>query len=277
MSASGFVCAAAAALALAAPFANAQRAHAAAPRESRGVRPITLRSAGGHTTTQALRVVPLPATSNGTASLTVRLPTARRGTRGELWLVVAAEASGTTAARITLRIPLSSTEDVYGESRSCTAGPGGARELTFTAGMDEENFADFAASAAPHAMHLLLNKYLCRALAAPFHCDGQEVRVPADWTRWSLAPSASLQLSSAAPATAIVSSVAIKSTGVPFDSARCAEIAPSEGMCCVAGKSTEWHCGGTPVGEGWHQVSGECFHRETAGRCDSRTVFPSSR
>jgi len=174
---------------------------------------------------------------------------------------------------VALRIPLSSTEDVYGESRSCKATPSGATEFTFTAGMDENNFLRFAAAEKKQEIRLLLNKYLCRAIAASFHCDGREVALPDDWTRWQLASSTALLLTSDAPAALTASPVSIEQNGRPFDSARCAAIAPSNGLCCVSGKTTEWHCGGAPTGAGWHQVSGECFHRETGGACNDKTVF----
>jgi hypothetical protein len=115
--------------------------------------------------------------------------------------------------------------------------------------------------------HLLLNKYLCRALAAPFHCADRTVALPSVWSSWRVAEKASLTLSADAPARLQLSSAATNSNGIAFDPAQCAVVAPSSGICCVAHKTTEWHCGGTPAGPGWHQVSGECFHRETGGSC----------
>jgi hypothetical protein len=52
-----------------------------------------------------------------------------------------------------------------------------------------------------------------------------------------------------------------------FDYARCAAIAPSNGLCCVGGRTTEWHCGEAPAGEGWHRVSGDCYHHGTEASC----------
>ncbi len=186
--------------------------------------------------------------------------------RGELWLEVSAQ-NMASHARMTLRIPLANTGDVYGESRSCTVGADGGDQLTFSAGMDEKNFIEFAAANHDSAFHLLLNKYLCRALAAPFHCGTRTVTLPRDWADWRLGGSTSLRLSADAPAQASFSGAKPVVSGVAFDRARCAVVAPSNGLCCVAHKTTEWHCGGTPAGEGWHQVSGECFHRETGGSC----------
>ncbi len=185
--------------------------------------------------------------------------------RGELWLLVSAKSSS-SPAQVVLRIPLANTGDVYGESRSCTAMADRSDLLTFTAGMDEKNFIDFAPAAQDQAFHLLLNKYLCRALAAPFHCGKRMVTLP-EWSSWHLAGDISMQLSADAPAQVSFSSVKATANSVPFDRARCAVVAPSNGMCCVAHKTTEWHCGGTPVGEGWRQVSAECYHRETGGSC----------
>jgi hypothetical protein len=199
------------------------------------------------------------------AGLSARLSRADPSRRGELWLAVTADAG--PSRHITLRIPLASTEDAYGESRSCTAAPGGGDLLTFTAGLDEDNFVRFASTDGDKQFHLLLNKYLCRALAAPFHCGDRDVRLPAAWASWRLGRRMSLQLSSDLPAQVEVVASALQPSRVAFDRARCAVAAPSNGICCVAGKTTQWHCGGTPAGPGWHQVSGECFHRETGGSC----------
>jgi len=230
--------------------------------------PVTLLSAPQHDARTALpppRPDAQAPTTEVFADLRARLDQADLRQRGELWLDVSA-ASDQSPARLTLRIPLANTGDVYGESRSCSIAPDGNPELTFTAGMDEKNFIGFS-PAGDLGFHLLLNKYLCRALAAPFHCVDRTVTLPAAWSSWQLASSSSLTLSADAPAKLELSSAATISSGVPFDPAQCAVVAPSNGMCCVAHKTTEWHCGGTPVGEGWHQVSGECFHRETGGTC----------
>jgi len=196
--------------------------------------------------------------------LRARLTQADAAGRGELWLVLSAESGA--HQQLTLRIPLSSTEDAYGESRSCTAESGGDA-LTFTAGLDEANFVPFAPATGAKQFHLLLNKYLCRALAAPFHCGGRTVTLAGSWTSWRLGGRASLELSADRPAQLEVETSAIRATSVAFDRARCAVVAPSNGVCCVAGRTTQWHCGGSPAGSGWHQVSGDCFHRETGGSC----------
>ncbi len=234
---------------------------------------VELRASANHDAEKVVHAAGVPAAMETTVNTKATLLQADGSRRGELWLNISADADGASPAHVTLRIPLSSTEDVYGESRSCKIGPGGAREFTFTAGMDENNFLRFAPAQKEQEIHLLLNKYLCRALAAPFHCDGQEVALPGDWSRWRLGSSVSLVLSSDAPASLAASPVIINQTDKPFNSARCAIIAPSNGLCCVSGKTTEWHCGGTPKGTGWHQVSGECFHRETGGTCNDKTVF----
>jgi len=185
--------------------------------------------------------------------------------RGELWLLVAAKSSS-SPEHVLLRIPLANTGDVYGESRSCISAADGSDQLIFTAGMDEKNFLDFAASAKEQDFHLLLNKYLCRALVAPFHCGTRTITLP-EWPSWHLAGNVSVQLSADAPAQVRFSSFKVSANNTGFDRARCAVAAPSNGICCVAHKTTEWHCGGTPVGDGWHQVSSECYHRETGGSC----------
>jgi len=227
---------------------------------------VTLLSAPQHDVRTALHSnVHAPATEIF-ADLRLHLEQADPAQRGEVWLDVSA-ASDQTRARLTLRIPLANTGDVYGESRSCSIAPDGSEDLTFTAGMDEKNFMGFTPSGKDLDVHLLLNKYLCRALVAPFHCADRTVTLPSDWSNWRVAESASLTLSADAPAKLQLSSAATISSGIAFDPAQCAVVAPSNGMCCVAHKTTEWHCGGTPAGEGWHQVSGECFHRETGGSC----------
>jgi hypothetical protein len=227
---------------------------------------VTLISAPKHDARTALPTgVHVPATEVF-ADLHVHLEQADPKQRGEVWLDVSA-ASDKLPARLTLRIPLANTGDVYGESRSCSIAPDGREELTFTAGMDEKNFMEFLPAGKDLGFHLLLNKYLCRALAAPFHCGGRTVTLPSAWSSWRMAESSSLTLSADAPAKLELSSAATVANGVRFDPAQCAVVAPSNGLCCVAHKATEWHCGGTPAGEGWHQVSGECFHRETGGSC----------
>lgn len=206
------------------------------------------------------------------ANLRAELTGVQTGAHGTAWLIVSARyvgkpASADKPSSVTLRIPISSTEDVYGESRSCNARGDRSLGLTFTAGMDEQNFMRFDRSGEPHDFHLLLNKYLCRALASPFHCGSRAVSLPQDWAGWRIVSTMRVVTEPAASAGVHVDTLAIKTTATPFDRARCAVVAPSNGICCVAGKTTEWHCGGTPAGAGWHQVSGECFHRETGGSC----------
>jgi hypothetical protein len=232
-----------------------------------------LKSSAGHNAERSVETRGVAADVETEAVVQARLTQADGTHRGDAWLQISAEADGAEPAHVMLRIPFSSTEDVYGESRSCKVQPSGAKELTFTAGMDEKNFLRFAAGKKTEEIRVLLNKYLCRALAAPFHCDGREVALPRDWSEWRLASSTSVLLTSDAPAALEVTPVEIEQSGQAFDAASCAVIAPSNGLCCVANKTTEWHCGGTPAGAGWHQVSGECFHRETGGSCTEKTVF----
>ncbi len=227
---------------------------------------VALQSAPQHDARTALHTDAHAPATEVFVDLRARLEQADPKQRGEVWLDVSA-ASDQAPARLTLRIPLANTGDVYGESRSCSIAPDGHEELTFTAGMDEKNFMDFTPSGRDLDVHLLLNKYLCRALVAPFHCADHNVTLPSAWSSWRLAESASVTLSGDAPAKLDLSGAASVSSGVAFDPAQCAVVAPSNGMCCVAHKTTEWHCGGTPAGTGWHQVSGECFHRETGGSC----------
>jgi hypothetical protein len=232
-----------------------------------------LKSSPGHDAERVTHAAEMPATVEGEAVFEARLVRADAGHRGEVWLQVTADASGRAPSHVTLRIPVSSTEDVYGESRSCKVRADGTYDLTFAAGMDEKNFLRFTPAEKAQELRLPLNKYLCRALAAPFHCAGREIMLPEDWSQWRLASASSVLLTSDALAELAVSPVRLRQSGKAFDSASCAVIAPSNGLCCVAGKTTEWHCGGTPAGLGWHQVSGECFHRETGGSCTDKTVF----
>lgn len=192
---------------------------------------------------------------------------ATEGKRGEAWLVFSADSADVPKTEVTIRIPLSSTEDAYGESRACRVGKDGVRRLEFTAGLDEANFVTFTAAKDSHDYSFLLNKYLCRVLAAPFHCGEKEVALPKNWATWRMARKASVRLSSDAPAAMRVSPVFLTSSEKAFDYQQCAVVAPSNGLCCVMGKETAWHCGGKPEGEGWHQVSGECWHRETGSAC----------
>lgn len=189
------------------------------------------------------------------------------GKRGEAWLEFSLESADAPRDLVTVRIPISSTEDAYGEERACKVRKDGLRELTFTAGLDEPNFVDFRAAKDAHGFSFLLNKYVCRVLAAPFHCGAQEVALPKNWASWRMARRADVRLSSDAAASMNVSPVFLTEGDKAFDFARCAVEAPSKGVCCVMGKTTEWSCGGKPQGEGWHQVSGECWHKETGGIC----------
>jgi len=176
--------------------------------------------------------------------------------------------------RLLIRLPLSSSGDAYGESRSCEVSKEGVPTFIFTAGLDEKNFVPFAASESDREFRFSLNKYLCRALAAPFKCENHytaatEEKLPADMGHWKVGSHSFVQLESKnAPAKAEVSEITLSSSGKPFDYATCAAVAPSNGLCCVGHKTTEWHCGGKPEGAGWHQVSGDCYHRETGGSCE---------
>jgi hypothetical protein len=175
--------------------------------------------------------------------------------------------------RLIIKLPLSSSGDAYGESRSCEVSKEGVPTFIFTAGLDEKNFVPFAAAKSDREFRFSLNKYLCRALAAPFKCKGfagppTEVKLPAEMVHWKVGSDSFVQLDSkSASAKAEVSEITVRSSGKPFDYATCAQVAPSNGLCCVQHKTTEWHCGGKPEGVGWHQVSGDCYHRETGGSC----------
>lgn len=212
----------------------------------------------------------VPGTQTATAQFRTALPQADEHHRGEAWFsfsAVYADPATHVVTPVTVRVPVSSTEYPYGEERSCNLTDPAHPRLTFSAGLDEQNYFAYRGSAAPpHALTFSLNKYLCRVLAAPFRCGTRTIRFGDDLSRWTLASEAGVTLSADAPATLRSTPVHIASGG-SFDPAQCATIAPSSGLCCVQGKTTEWHCGGTPVGEGWHQVSGECFHRETGGSC----------
>ncbi len=241
---------------------------------------LPLSTSGGRSVERMTPVDPRKATADveQTVSFKARLTHAEPKTRGEVWFVFVAERRphpGQPAQRIVGKVPISSTEEAYGEERTCTVNGKGQREMVFTAGLDEENFAGFSASAGEaREFHFLLNKYLCRILAAPFRCNGAAVDWPEDaldMRSWRIV-SSGVMLRSAARSTLEMTPVAVTSRDVPFDYAQCAKVAPSSGLCCVQGKTTEWHCGGTPAGQGWHQVSGECFHRETGGSCRDGAV-----
>ncbi len=203
-----------------------------------------------------------------TASFKVRFAEMSEGAEGALYLRYTLHAVGADGRpiEVSVRVPLASTDEAYGEERSCAVNAAGAREMVFTAGLDEANFMRFHTAREPRAFSFSLNKYLCRVLAAPFDCQGKTVRLPQSLGAWTVAEHRDVVLHSKSDAQMEGEPVEV-AVGGHFDAAQCAVIAPSNGMCCVAGKSTEWHCGGTPVGVGWHQVSGECFHRETGGSC----------
>ena len=187
---------------------------------------------------------------------------------GKLMLRVSAELDGPHPVRAMLQIPLASVAEAYGESRSCTVGANGTPTVLWTAGLDEKNFVPFAAATSDREFHFLINKYLCRLLAAPVRCGGREVALPRDVAHWRLGRITQVVLQSqGAPAGAEVSDVTLWSSEKRFDYAQCAALAPSDGTCCVQGKLTAWHCGGSPAGTGWRQVSGDCFHREIGGSC----------
>lgn len=213
-----------------------------------------------------------------TATFKARLTETQTKSRGEAWFVFTAEYHDGTSdqgQRIMGKIPIASTEEAYGEERSCSVNARGEREMVFTAGLDEDNFVAFLPSAGEaKQFQFLLNKYLCRILAAPFRCDGIATPLPsaaADMRRWRIV-AAGVMLRSTAGSALELTPVVVTGGTVPFDYAQCAKIAPSDGLCCVQSKTTEWHCGGTPSGPGWHQVSGECFHRETGGSCKDGSV-----
>jgi hypothetical protein len=208
------------------------------------------------------------------ADVLARFSRAEAAKGGELWL----EVSASTAAgeHLTLRIPLANTGDAYGEERSCKAAGDGRDALVYTAGLDEKNFVDFAAAGKDKEFHLLLNKYLCRALAAPFHCGQRTVMLPGEWTLWRVAKHSGLVLSAGAVAAVQVLGASVMQTTTAFDRTRCAVVAPSNGLCCVGGKTTAWHCGVAPTGKGWHQVSGECYHQETGGSCKDGDVLTAA-
>jgi hypothetical protein len=172
-------------------------------------------------------------------------------------------------SELVITVPLSSSTDAYGESRSCIALDNGHTQFSYRAGLDEKNFVSYSNMASSREFHFLVNKYLCRALAAPFPCKGKKdgpKALPADMGKWKIR-GAHVDLHSNSPARVEVSKFMLSTSGKSFDYASCAKIAPSNGLCCVGGKTTEWHCGVKPDGEGWHQVSGDCYHRETGGSC----------
>ena len=199
------------------------------------------------------------------ARLTQAGASANKG--GRLEFVFSAFLQAPVPVTVSIHVPLASETEAYGESRSCRWDHDQLR-VTFTAGLDEKNFVAFKTAAQEREFRFLLNKYLCRVLAAPLQCGGREVTLSKDVAKWRLGGETQLVLASrGAPARAETSAVELWRGGKPFDYAQCEKIAPSNGLCCVGGKTTEWHCGSSPAGEGWRQVSGSCFHRETGGSC----------
>ncbi len=174
------------------------------------------------------------------------------------------------SAELEIAVPLSSSADAYGESRSCAVLDNGHIHFSYTAGLDEQNFVSFLPMDKGRDFQFSVNKFLCRALAAPFTCHGngksRQIQLPADMSKWQLRI-ARVDLHGPSAAKAEISKLTLTSTGKPFDYATCAKVAPSDGMCCVAHKETAWHCGTRPEGRGWHQVSGSCYHRETGAAC----------
>ena len=70
--------------------------------------------------------------------------------------------------------------------------------------------------------------------------------------RWKIGALSSIELTSeGAAAKAEASDILVTTSGKAFDYNTCAAVAPSNGLCCVQHRTTEWHCGGTPTGEGW--------------------------
>ena len=124
-----------------------------------------------------------------TASFKVRLAEMSEGAEGALFLRYSLRATGLDGkpVEVSVRVPLASTDEAYGEERSCAVNAAGAREMVFTAGLDEANFMPFRAAGVQRAFQFSLNKYLCRVLAAPFSCQGQTVRLPQDPGRWTVA------------------------------------------------------------------------------------------
>jgi hypothetical protein len=179
---------------------------------------------------------------------------------------------------LVIRIPLSSSADAYGESRSCIVLDNGHVHFDYRAGLDEKNFVSYSKMESSREFHFLVNKYLCRALAAPFPCRGKRdgpKLLPANMGQWKIR-GAHIDLHSNSSAAKVeVSKFTLTTTGKAFDYATCAKIAPSNGLCCVQHKTTEWHCGGKPEGDGWHQVSGDCYHRETGGSCSDNEPLES--
>lgn len=220
----------------------------------------------------ALAQGPVGATTEVYASFKARLTKADPAAKGDLTLFVSAEADN--GERAVIRVPLASTGEAYGEERTCRKDAGGREVLTYTAGLEERNYMRFEAAAEYKDFRFLLNKYLCRLLASPFHCGEREVRLTTAWGSWRLGREMHVDLLSAASATVDTTPVRVEVTEVPFDHERCAVVAPSGGFCCVGGKTTEWHCGGSPAGSGWEQVSGECWHRETAVSCHDGEPLP---
>lgn len=207
------------------------------------------------------------------ANFRARLTKADLTAKGDLTLFVSADAPNGDHA--TIRIPLASTGEAYGEDRACRTDAAGHRELVYTAGLEEANYMEFRASSEYRDFHFLLNKYLCRLLAAPFRCNGHDVPLTAAWDTWTLGRELHVDLVSSASATVDTTPIKLIVSDRTFDHAQCAQVAPSGGFCCVGGQTTEWHCGGTPSTPGWEQVSGECFHRTTSTACHDGQPLPA--
>lgn len=153
------------------------------------------------------------------AAMTLQLTTADAAQGGAVTLEFTAK-RGTTD--VLLRVPLAGTNAAQGEARECTVAADGNRSLRFTAGVEPANFMAFAPAAKAKEIDLLLNRYLCRALAAPFDCAGTAVSLPERWDGWKLAGTARLTMTSGAPAVLKTSPVVIAETADRFSNAQCA-------------------------------------------------------
>ena len=177
-----------------------------------------MRSSPGHDAELGTNGAAYTATHEVRAAMTLQLTTADAAQGGAVYLEFSAKRG---SAEVLLRVPLAGSQNTPGEGRECTVAADGSRTLRFTAGVDTASFVTFAPAAKAKEIDLLLNRYLCRAQAAPFDCAGVPVSLPERWDGWQLAGRAQLKMTSGAPATLKISPIVIAETAERFDHARC--------------------------------------------------------
>ena len=176
-----------------------------------------MRSSAGHDAERGTSGEAYTASHQVRAALTLQLTKADAALGGSVFLEFSAKRG---SAEVIVRVPLAGTQAPV-EAHECTVAANGKRALRYTAGVDAANFMAFVPSAKPKEINLLLNRYLCLAMAVPFDCAGKPVSLPERWDGWQLAGMSRLKMTSAEPATLKTSPVIIAETTEPFTKAQC--------------------------------------------------------